>query len=203
MNRQLTVLGLTTFSTLALHAAPALADEQTTQEVQVYGGEIFGDRLTQTPISGATLRLNDTATVGARYNYGFTENWGVQLSAGYSPAHAGHVPGGDINLGLTTVDVDGVFSLPIGYNIVPYAVLGAGYAWAKMDNIVSFAGGTPASIIDSNGYTANVGLGVKYYVMNNLFVDLNARYRYFSRLVSPSGQGLNTSETTLGVGWRF
>ena len=52
MKRQLTVLGLTTFGTLALHAAPALADEQVTQEVQVYGGEIFGDRLTETPISG-------------------------------------------------------------------------------------------------------------------------------------------------------
>lgn len=203
MKRQLTVLGLTTLGALALHGARALADEQVTQEVQVYGGEIFGDRFTETPISGATPRLNDTATVGARYNYGFTENWGVQLSAGYSPAHAGHVPGGDINLDLTTVDVDGVFSVPIGYNIVPYAVLGVGYAWAKMDNIVGFAGTTPVSLTDSNGYTANVGLGAKYYIMKNLFVDLGARYRYYSRLVGPYGKGLNTSETTLGVGWRF
>ena len=203
MKRQLTVLGLTTFGTLALHAAPALADEQVTQEVQVYGGEIFGDRLTETPISGATPRLNDAATVGARYNYGFTENWGVQLSAGYSPAHAGHIPGGDINLGLTTVDIDGVFSLPIGYNIVPYAELGAGYAWAKMDDFSGLAGTTPQNFTDSNGYTANVGLGVKYYITNNLFVDLDARYRYYSKLVSPYGQGLNTSETTVGVGWRF
>lgn len=203
MKRQLTVLGLTTFSALASHAAPALADEQITQEVQVYGGEIFGDRLTETPISAATPRLNDTATVGARYNYGFTENWGVQVSAGYSPAHAGHVPGGDINLGLTTVDVDGVFSLPLGYNIVPYAELGAGYAWAKMDDFLGSASTAPQSFTDSNGYTANVGLGVKYYVMNNLFVDLDARYRYYSKLVSPYGQGLNTSETTVGVGWRF
>jgi hypothetical protein len=39
--------------------------------------------------------------------------------------------------------------------------------------------------------------------MNNLFVDLDARYRYYSKLVSPYGQGLNTSETTVGVGWRF
>jgi hypothetical protein len=58
MKRQVTVLALTTFNALALHGAPALADERGSQEVQIYGGEIFGDRLTETPISRATPRLN-------------------------------------------------------------------------------------------------------------------------------------------------
>jgi opacity protein-like surface antigen len=48
-----------------------------------------------------------------------------------------------------------------------------------------------------------VGIGAKYYLVNNLYVDLQARYRYLDRLVSDSSQHLNTTETTLGVGWRF
>jgi opacity protein-like surface antigen len=34
-------------------------------------------------------------------------------------------------------------------------------------------------------------------------VDVDARYRYMNRLVGDFGQGLNTSETTVGVGYRF
>jgi hypothetical protein len=30
-----------------------------------------------------------------------------------------------------------------------------------------------------------------------------ARYQYLNRLVSDSNQHLNTTETTLGIGWRF
>lgn len=204
MKAQVNVFVLTTFSALALHGAPASADERSSQEVQVYGGEIFGDRLTETPISRATPRLNDTATFGARYTYGFNEMWGAQLSAGYSPGRAAHVASGDSNLGLTSVDLDAVLSLPTGFKIVPYAVLGVGYAWANLDHDILGAAGTRlVAITDSNGYTANAGLGAKYYVTDNLFVDFDVRYRYFSKLVSQNGAGLNTAETTLGIGWRF
>jgi hypothetical protein len=48
-----------------------------------------------------------------------------------------------------------------------------------------------------------VGVGAKYYGVNDLFVDVEARYRYLNRLVSDSNQNLNTTETTLGIGWRF
>jgi hypothetical protein len=47
--------------------------------------EIFGDRLTETPISGSTPRLNDTYTVGGKYNYNFNGNFGAQFQFGYSP----------------------------------------------------------------------------------------------------------------------
>jgi opacity protein-like surface antigen len=59
------------------------------------------------------------------------------------------------------------------------------------------------TLTDSNGYTANVGLGAKYYLTGNFFVDFDARYRYLSRLINRNGEGLNTAETTLGVGYRF
>ena len=63
--------------------------------------------------------------------------------------------------------------------------------------------GRSVVLTDSNGFTANAGFGAKYYVVNNLYVDLQARYRYLDRLVSDSNQHLNTTETTLGIGWRF
>jgi opacity protein-like surface antigen len=64
-------------------------------------------------------------------------------------------------------------------------------------------GAIPVSISDSNGYTANAGLGVKYFLTDSVFLDIDARYRYMSRLVNNFGQGLNTAETTLSVGYRF
>jgi opacity protein-like surface antigen len=48
-----------------------------------------------------------------------------------------------------------------------------------------------------------VGLGAKYYMTDNFFVDFDARYRYLSRLINNDGQGLNTAETTLSLGYQF
>jgi opacity protein-like surface antigen len=61
----------------------------------------------------------------------------------------------------------------------------------------------PVEFTDSNGFTANAGVGAKYYMTSNLYVDLQARYRYLNRLVSDSDQHLNTAEATLAIGWRF
>jgi outer membrane beta-barrel protein len=207
MNRQSALLASVTLGATVLHMSPAAAAAgPNPQEIQLYGGEIFGDRLTQRSISGSTPRLNDSATFGGRYTVNYTDMWGLQLSAGYSPGRAGHVRSGDSSLGVTTVDLDGVWNFTPGYKIVGYAVAGVGYAWADLDRVIlGSAGGTPATATttDSNGYTANAGLGAKYYLTDNLFVDLDSRYRYFSKLVSNYGQGVNTVETTLGVGWLF
>jgi outer membrane beta-barrel protein len=204
MNRQFAMLALVTLGATVLRMSPAAAAGPAPQEIQLYGGEIFGDRLTQTTISGSTPRFNDSATFGGRYTVNYTDTWGVQLSAGYSPGRAGHVRSGNSSFGLTTLDLDGVWNFTPGYKIVGYAVAGVGYASANLDRaILGSAGGTPVTITDSNGYTANAGLGAKYYLTDNLFVDLDSRYRYFSKLVSNHGQGVNTVETTLGVGWRF
>jgi outer membrane beta-barrel protein len=204
MNRQFAMLALVTLGETVLRMSPAAAAGPAPREIQLYGGEIFGDRLTQTTISGSTPRFNDSATFGGRYTVNYTDTWGVQLSAGYSPARAGHVRSGNSSFGVTTLDLDGVWNFTPGYKIVGYAVAGVGYAWANLDQaILGSVGGAPVTITDSNGYTANAGLGAKYYLTDSLFVDLDSRYRYFSKLVSNHGQGVNTVETTLGVGWRF
>jgi hypothetical protein len=83
MKQLLTASGVVAAGAIALHGRPAAAqDHRYSQEVQVYGGEIFGDRLTKTPISGSTPRLDDSATVGARYNFNFNEMFGMEHTAG-------------------------------------------------------------------------------------------------------------------------
>src|SRR5260221_1981553 len=97
---------------LALHRAPAMAQQQArTQSVEVFGGELFGDKLTNAPVSGRNPRLNDDALAGIRYDYNFTDMWGVQLSSGYSWSRASRVPLGDNRLGVTTIDLDAVWNI--------------------------------------------------------------------------------------------
>jgi opacity protein-like surface antigen len=196
---------LPAIAVLALQSAPAMAQEQPrTQSVEIFGGELFGDKLTDAPVSGRNPRLNDDALAGLRYNYNITDMWGVQLSSGYSWGRASRVPIGENNVGLTTVDLDAVWNITPQLPFVVYALAGAGYAWANFNSaIVGESNGRPVFLTDGNGFTANAGIGVKYYVSNNLYVDALARYRYLNRLVSDSNQHLNTTEATLGVGWRF
>ncbi len=196
---------LSALAALALQSAPAAGQEQAgAQSVEIYGGQMFGDDLTDVPVSGRTPRLNDNAVVGARYNYNFTDKWAIQLSAGYSPNRAARVASGRDDLGLTTVDLDAVWNITPQYPIVAYVLAGVGYAWANLDTpITGEINGRSGVLTQSNGFTANAGIGAKYYVTSNLYVDLLARYRYLNRLVSDSDQHLNTTETNLGIGWRF
>ena len=194
---------LSVLAALMLQSRPAIAQEQAgTQSVEIFGGEQFGDNLTDAPVSGRTPRLNDGAVAGARYNYNFTDMWGIQLSSGYSWSRAARVVSGKDDLGLTTVDLDAVWNITPQYPVVAYVLIGAGYAWANLDApIAGEINGRAVTLTDS--FTANAGIGAKYYVNKNLYVDVLARYRYLNGLVSDSNQHLNTAETTLGIGWRF
>ena len=63
MRRSGNLVGLAVFGTLAFNAAPAAAQvEANSQEVYAYGGELFGDDLTDTEISGLTPKLDDDLT---------------------------------------------------------------------------------------------------------------------------------------------
>ena len=211
MNRRIPVLslGLSVFLAALRAETTAAQTSSSSQDVQLYVGEMFGDRLMETPLSGSAPRLNDSMTFGGRYTYNFMKQLGIQLSAGYTPTHAAHVGSGDSDLGLTTVDLDALwYFIPdyslAGHKFSAYTETGAGYAWAHLNHdLFGFAADRPVTITDSNGYTANAGLGAKYYLWDNFFVDLDARYRYLSKLTSAYGQGLNTAETTHSLGYQF
>jgi opacity protein-like surface antigen len=185
---------------LALYGTPATAQEHAAiQSTEVYGGELFGADLTTTQVSGRTPRLDDNVTYGARYIYNVTDMWGLQLSGGYDPRRASGVISRDLR--LTTADLDVVWNITPRDRIVAYAVAGAGYAWAHLESpILGQVNGLPVFITDSSGFTVNAGIGAKYYLTSNLFLDLDARYRYLNRLVNRSNQELDTAETTLGIG---
>jgi hypothetical protein len=145
------------------------------QDVQLYAGQMFGDRITTTPINGSYPRLDDSVTFGGRYTFDFTPQWGRQFSTGYSPGRLSH-----------------------------YAVAGSGYAWSYLDHaIAGSVAGAAVTLNDGNDVTANDGLGARYYLYDGLFIDLDARYRYLNNLVSAYPQGLNTAETTISFGYQF
>ena len=128
-------LALASVGALLLNAAPASAQiEPNTHEVQVYAGELFGDDLTSTEISGNTPKLDDDVTYGVRYGYNFTGSWGLELSLGDTPTTVTHLTGGDLDLTLTTLDLDAVWHInPRGPGSFPISVAGVGYASADLD----------------------------------------------------------------------
>jgi outer membrane beta-barrel protein len=197
--------GLAALGALAINAAPASAQtEDHTQEVHVYGGELFGDTLTDTAISGRKPELDDDVTYGIRYAYNFTNAWGLELSAGNTASTATKLAGNDVDLNLSTVDVDAVWHFLPGSRFSPYLVGGAGYARADLDTpILGTVNGQAVRVDDDGGFTANAGIGAKYFVNNRFMVRLEARYRYVDKVLDNFDNSLSTVETTLGVGWQF
>jgi opacity protein-like surface antigen len=205
------VIGVAALLATCLCAATAFAQFHAySEDVQLYAGELFGDRLAGTSISGKYPQLNDSFTLGGRYTLNFTPQWGLQLSAGYSPSRATRLASGSSDFAVTTADLDVIWDIAPDFTIeshklVPYAVLGGGYAWANLNEgpLSGAIQETPVVLRAGNGITGNAGFGVKYYVTEQFFIDLDGRYRYLNNLISAYGEGLNTVETTLGFGFRF
>ncbi|HJY36863.1 MAG TPA: outer membrane beta-barrel domain-containing protein [Steroidobacteraceae bacterium] len=199
------LVGIAVLAALAMNAAPAFAQvEEGRHEVHVYGGQLFGDDLTDRSISGRVPKLDDDLTYGFRYGYTVTRNFGLELSVGETATSATDLATRDIYLDLTTLDLDAVWSFNPGSPLVPYALAGVGYASADLDRpIVGTVNGQPVAIKDDNGFTLNAGAGLKYFVNDRFLVRLEARYRYLDQVVDRFDDSLNTVETTLGVGWTF
>jgi outer membrane beta-barrel protein len=196
--------GIAAFGTLALQAVPALAQQAGTQEVHVYAGALFGDDATDRSISGQTPELDDDLTFGLRYGYNVTDALGFELSAGHTPTSLTGVPGGDVDLDLTTIDLDAVWNFDNGTKFFPYVLAGVGYASADLDRrILGTVGAQPVSITDDEGFTLNAGIGAKYYATDRIVIRAEARYRYLDKVLDRFDDSLNTVETTLGVGYRF
>ncbi|MET0496725.1 MAG: porin family protein [Steroidobacteraceae bacterium] len=200
------LIGLAALSAFAIHTAPALAQATAgSQEIQIYGGELFGDDLTDRRITGRTPKLDDDLTYGLRYGFNYTDAWGLELSLGRTNSSVTGLQGRDIDLDLTTLDVDAVRQFNTGSRLVPYVLAGVGYASADLDQpIVGTVNGIqPVRINDDNGFTVNAGVGAKYYVSDRFLLRLDARYRYLDKVVDRFDDSLGTIETTFGVGIKF
>lgn len=205
MKSHLKLLGLASLGAASLVSAPAFAQvEARSQEVSAYAGQLFGDKLTDTAVSGQVPELDDDVTYGFRYAYNLTPNFALEASVGETLSSVTKLAGSDIDLDLSTLDLDAVWHFNPGDRVVAYAVGGVGYARANLDEpITGLVGGQPVSIDDDQGFTANAGVGAKYYVNDRVLVRLEARYRYLDGVLDSHDDSLNTVETTLGVAWRF
>lgn len=200
------LIGLATLGALAINAGPAMAQVTAgSQEVHAYVGEVFGDDVTDRGVTGRTPELDDDVTYGLRYGYNFTDNWGLELSLGQTNTALTGLPGRDIDLDLTTFDVDAVYHFNPSGAFVPYVLAGVGYASADLDRPLTgtVAGVGPVRIDDDSGFTLNAGVGAKYFLTSNLSLRLDARYRYLDKVVERFDDSLNTFETTFGVGFQF
>lgn len=175
------------------------------QEVHVFAGGLLADDLTDTKISGRTPQLDDSVTFGARYGYNFTATWGAELSLGYTPGSVTRGAEGDIDLDVTTLELNVVRHFhPILPRLVPYFTMGAGYAWADLDrSIRGTVGSTNVSVGGEDGFTANAGAGLKYFVTDQVILRCDLRYRYVDQLADRFEQSLDAVEGTIGIGWIF
>jgi outer membrane beta-barrel protein len=205
MNSKLKLIGIATLGATALINAPAHAQvEGRSQEVSAYAGQLFGDKLTDTNISGQRPELDDDFTYGFRYAFNLTPNLALEAAVGETLSSVTKLAGGDIDLDLSTLDLDAVWHFNPGDRVVAYALGGVGYARANLDDpITGLVNGQPESIDDDQGFTLNAGAGAKFYVNDRFLVRLEARYRYLDGVLDRHDDSLNTVETTLGVAWQF
>ena len=208
MKTEWRLIGSMTVAALALATLPTAAEAQSegqaNHEISVFAGRVLGDDLTETPVSGRVPQLDDDAIFGVRYGYRVTDAWGLQFSVGQSNNAVTDVPGGDIDVDLTTFDADAVWNFARGTHWNPYLVFGVGYAATDLDRpIVGDVGGSGVTIDDDGGYTLNAGIGAKYSANNRMTINLEARYRYLDALVDTFEDSLGTVEPTVAIGWKF
>src|ERR1700741_3441828 len=107
MKTKLKLTGLAVLGALALHAVPASAQtKERSQELDVYGGWLFGDTLTARPVNGTKPEFEDHATWGLRYAYNFTDAWGLEASAGNISSSVTKLAGEKIDFDLAVLDLD-------------------------------------------------------------------------------------------------
>jgi len=100
------------------------------QDIQVYVGELFGDRLTEQALSGNHPRLDEDVNFGARYTFHFNDSWGVQLRRLQPEPRRARAERRDRSR-TDNLDVDVEWDIVPGFRfvgrpLVPYTVVGAG-----------------------------------------------------------------------------
>src|SRR5688572_19093484 len=104
------LISVATLGMLAQQALPAAAQAQDRRagpnEIGVFAGQLVGDDIDGVEIVGATPELDDEVAYGVRYGRELTDTWSLELSLGHSPTSVTQLAGPDVDLDLTTLDVD-------------------------------------------------------------------------------------------------
>ncbi|MDF2690613.1 MAG: hypothetical protein K0S29_468 [Gammaproteobacteria bacterium] len=163
-----TLLALATVSALSVSAAAfALSNVAGTYYMPLEFGVYHSD----------PTRTTDNSAFGSiGVGYNLTPYFAVQANAGMMDPSNNQ--GTELNGYI--VDVEAKASMPTQTNIMPYALLGAGYMQMVSRNPM-----------------ADGGLGVAYALSSNL--NANATYR----MAYQFGQGKSDSLYTLGLSWNF
>jgi len=185
-------------------AIPALAEiTAETFEAGVHVGWISGGDLTDTTVSGSTPELDGGLAWGCNANYNFTTNWAVEGRYTWEMSEATNTPT-DTDMNVHLLDLNAVYHFNPEAQSVFYATAGLGWAFADLDNsITGTVNSVTESISDGDGFTFNVGGGVKYFMTEKVILRGDVRYRYMNELVSAYEEPLNTIEITGGVGYKF
>ena len=200
------LISVATFGMLAQQSLPVAAQDHRVgpNEIGVYAGQLVGDDIEGIDSAGGAPKLDDHVAYGVRYDRAFTDAWSFELSLGNSATSVTRRAGADADLDLTTLDADAVWHFAGSTRWDPFVAFGIGYAWADLDEpFVGIVGGRPVAIGDDENYTLNAAIGAKYLATERVVLHLEARYRYFDRLVEPVDHSLDTFEPTVSVGWRF
>jgi outer membrane protein W len=205
LNRKL--IGVAALGTLALQLPDVAGAQESSagrNEIGIYAGQLLGDDIESVEIAGGTPEVDDDVAYGVRYGRAFTDTWSVELSAGQSPTSITRLAGSDVDLDLTTFDVDAVWHFARSARWDPFVAFGVGYAWADLDDpLVGVVDGRQVALDDDDNYTLNAAIGAKFLVTGRVNLHLAARYRYYDRLLEPVDHSLETFEPTVAVGWRF
>lgn len=182
-------------------SAPAFAEvREGSSELGIHTGWITGDDLTSKSVSGSTPELDDSWMIGASYSYNFTPNFGLETR--YA-AQFSETFNNDLDVHIFDI-INAVWHFNPESKTVFYGTAGVGWAFANMDgNISGTIDSVPDTISDGDGFTLNIGGGVKLYTSENIFWRGDVRYRFLSELVDKFDEDLNTFEITAGIGLRF
>ena len=202
------LISVATFGMLAQQALPNAAQAQDRRaepnEIGVFAGQLVGDDIKGVQIAGATPELDDDVAYGVRYGRAFNDAWSLDLKLGHSPTSVTGLAGPDLDLDVTTLDADAVWHFAGNARWNPFVAFGVGYARADLDQpFAGLVGGQQVAINDDDNYTLNAAIGAKYSATDRVVLHLEARYRYFDRLLEPADESLDTFEPTVAIGWRF
>jgi Domain of unknown function (DUF3943)/Outer membrane protein beta-barrel domain len=168
----------------ALGAKPVAAQEAGQWEASIFAGGSFGSRISLTPT--ADSKLGVAPVWGLRVSYGITRAFALETSFSHAaPDVKSKTPTTGTPIGVpskvdvNTYEVNGLFGWGRG-RARGYFGIGAG--------AMTLDPSTPSiGLADtSTRFSANVALGGKYFVSDNLALRLDARYRW---RVTPSRVG--------------